>query len=545
MTPSPFEHVWNLLVNASYSASFWPEAVLLILMLAPWAVGLAVRTSRAGESWKWPALRWGLGAYLYTRLVADFALWGPIVGGLAALATGILLARKSPGRSAGAEPIVIVAGAAVASALSLTLPSLLVSRLLVCAVLAGVTFATPPVERASEPSSWMRPAGLLWVGLVLGLGLNGLNPRVYLPLVLVGVLGWLVVGFELWRKQATAGKGRWGRRILSATAWVATTFLCLTAVFEVYFRYVYDTSDAYTGLQTYKLWWDRHVRLNSWGYRDREYEPVSQFDDHLRVAVLGDSFAFGQGIDREEDLLSRRIERELTGRLPQGRVVSAFNLAHGGIATVDQLDIFEGVEPRLKPQVVVLAYMLNDVGDGTEFRAVNHPALDPWRTVMKASVGLDFIIWRAYTAFFMENRGKPLPELTYFANQDIWGRHRAHIDALVQAVRDSGSELVVVVYPFLRLPAFADLQQQGLDQVLAVFAEHGIPAIDVSTVVDVTDPQYVVNGFDPHPNERLHQTVAPLVADAIIARLETLRPMSDGTEVNSPTPSPATSQPSS
>jgi hypothetical protein len=209
----------------------------------------------------------------------------------------------------------------------------------------------------------------------------------------------------------------------------------------------------------------------------------------------------------------------LAERLAGPQPVTAFNLSRGGIGTADELDIFEWCEPRLRPQVVVLAYMLNDVGDGTEFRAVIHPALDPWRSVMDASVGLEFVIWRTYTRFFMGGRGKPMAELTYFADEEIWGRHRANIDALVNTVRDSGSELVAVVYPFLCLSGFADLQQQGLDRVLNTFAGHGVPAVDVSKLVDVTDPQYVINRFDPHPNEKLHEVVASAVAEVIAARL--------------------------
>ena len=548
--PTTFDFLWNLLVGSELSGAFWMEAVMLGLLLVPWPAALlglspavsgtdpfgvrpetpraagfsprrASNTIALGRTLRRAGVRagrWVAGVYLYTRLVADFVLWGPIVAAVVAVAAGTTLVRSRRERPSGWAPTAGLATPIVATVAALAWPGATVIRFLVCAILAGFVFPPTGAQEAVPGDGWRRPVRLTWTGFVLCLELDGLEAGVFLPLVLLGIAGWVAVSFELWRTRPVEARGGRGRRALSAAAWAATALLCVVAVFEVYFRYVYDTSDAHTGLKTARLWWDRHVRYNSWGFRDREFEPLDRFDEHFRVVILGDSFAFGQGINDEADLLGPLLEQALEERFADGREVSAFNLSRGGIGTAQELAVFDSRGRRLQPHLVVLVYMINDIGEATVFRAVNHPALDPWRPVTEASIGLDFVTWRLYTRFFMGGRDKPPPDLTYFADDEIWNRHRANIDALVEAVHQSGSELVVAVYPFLRLPAFADLQRQALDKVLAVFAGHNVPAIDVSRVVDVTDPQYVVNAFDPHPNEKLNRVLARAIAEAVVSR---------------------------
>jgi hypothetical protein len=76
---------------------------------------------------------------------------------------------------------------------------------------------------------------------------------------------------------------------------------------------------------TYEGWFTRvtpsRLQINSLGYRDREYSPAPD-PGVLRLALLGDSHAFGLGTELE-DGLSRRLEADLQRRL--GRPVEVVN----------------------------------------------------------------------------------------------------------------------------------------------------------------------------------------------------------------------------
>jgi hypothetical protein len=92
--------------------------------------------------------------------------------------------------------------------------------------------------------------------------------------------------------------------------------------------------------------WDVRVRTNSDGWRDQE-RTISQG----AVLGLGDSFAFGWGVEAEQGLYSlagRSIDEPL------------FNAAVPGTATIDQERLLEELIPRYRPRLVVVAFFVGN-----------------------------------------------------------------------------------------------------------------------------------------------------------------------------------------
>jgi hypothetical protein len=102
--------------------------------------------------------------------------------------------------------------------------------------------------------------------------------------------------------------------------------------------------------------WDATIRINSEGWRDREPGP------HETAPVLlglGDSMAFGWGVQIEESFLSlveERIRREHAVRLVKAGVP--------GTGPGDQLRLLEMIGPRYQPRAVLLCFFVgNDFVD--------------------------------------------------------------------------------------------------------------------------------------------------------------------------------------
>ncbi|GAF95662.1 unnamed protein product, partial [marine sediment metagenome] len=192
--PTTFDFLWNLLVGSEFSGAFWTEAVFLGLVLMPWPValmGLSPAVSETGPFRRARAGCWVAGAYLYTRLVADFVLWGPIVAAAVAVAAGATSLRSRPERPSSWALTAGLAVALVATAAALAWPGVTLTRLLVCAVLAGVVLPPTGAQEAAPGDGWRHPVRLIWTGFVLCLALDGLEAGVFLPLVLVGIAGWV------------------------------------------------------------------------------------------------------------------------------------------------------------------------------------------------------------------------------------------------------------------------------------------------------------------------------------------------------------------
>jgi lysophospholipase L1-like esterase len=98
------------------------------------------------------------------------------------------------------------------------------------------------------------------------------------------------------------------------------------------------------------------IRINSHGFRGREFDVDKK--NKIRICVLGDSITFGTVL-KEEDLFPEKLGRYfLRDSLP----VQVLNLAVLGYDTLQEVKHFEQKGLKFSPDIVVVAYCLNDIG---------------------------------------------------------------------------------------------------------------------------------------------------------------------------------------
>jgi hypothetical protein len=96
---------------------------------------------------------------------------------------------------------------------------------------------------------------------------------------------------------------------------------------------------------------DVDVRINSRGFRGREWEPKQS--DRPRILVLGDSYAFGWGVE-EEQRFSEVLERGSGG-------FEVLNAAVSGYSTVQELLLLEELVNDVRPDLVLCVFCGNDL----------------------------------------------------------------------------------------------------------------------------------------------------------------------------------------
>lgn len=96
---------------------------------------------------------------------------------------------------------------------------------------------------------------------------------------------------------------------------------------------------------------DITVKINSLGFRDYEY-PLFKKKKH-RIAVIGDSFTFGWGVDLE-DCWVKILEKQLN---TSGVDVEILNLGKGGASPADYAQTAEKAIPILKPDLTVVCVL--------------------------------------------------------------------------------------------------------------------------------------------------------------------------------------------
>jgi len=102
--------------------------------------------------------------------------------------------------------------------------------------------------------------------------------------------------------------------------------------------------------------YDYQGASNRLGYRDRDHE-IAKPDGVWRIVVLGDSIGAGLRVERFEDTFPALLERLLRER---GRDAEVINLSVSGYNTLQEVETLKERGLRYRPDLVLLAYSLND-----------------------------------------------------------------------------------------------------------------------------------------------------------------------------------------
>ena len=141
---------------------------------------------------------------------------------------------------------------------------------------------------------------------------------------------------------------------------------------------------------------------NSWGFRGERFS-LTKPDNTLRIAFLGDSFTFGEGV-RFEDTYPEKAVRLLRERY--GSPDLRFESCNFGVSAYNagqSLRLLEKVVLKTKPDIIVFGYTLND-------------AEEPFFDVDPATGG----IVRSHRELLLrEGLGEPRPPETFLFRSSI------------------------------------------------------------------------------------------------------------------------------
>lgn len=105
--------------------------------------------------------------------------------------------------------------------------------------------------------------------------------------------------------------------------------------------------------------WGCNVKINSHGFRDKEYSIIKGGDAY-RIVAIGDSITFGNFMPLEETF-SKKLESLFEDR-NNSHTVEVLNLGVGGYDTLNEVAFLENKGVKFKPDTVILGYCINDLG---------------------------------------------------------------------------------------------------------------------------------------------------------------------------------------
>jgi lysophospholipase L1-like esterase len=279
--------------------------------------------------------------------------------------------------------------------------------------------------------------------------------------------------------------------------------------FAVRFVYRHDTSSGNAGDYIARRGGEPHISVNSLGFRERQ---VGQKDpSRYRIAVIGDSFTWGQGLDE-----AQRFSNVLGGLL--GSQYDVLNFGMPGHTLPEHVDELAPVL-RVKPDFVLLQLYINNFetpamrrpqasallppdlnGAMTESSLVYQLMGDRW-TQLQETLGLV----DSYAGYIPRHLRDPdSPD-----SREAFGKLRQFISR----ARAADVPIGVVLFP-----ATDSMGANGTDypfgflhdRVGAVCAEERVPYLDLfPPFAGVGDPHSLwVSPFDAHPNAEANRLAA-------------------------------------
>ena len=212
-----------------------------------------------------------------------------------------------------------------------------------------------------------------------------------------------------------------------------------------------------------------------------------------RIAFVGDSTTMGWGVAEQETFAHLVIEK----LAKQGRKVDGFNEGVGNWNTAQELTNFKDTGMKMKPDIVVLTYFINDG--------------EPMPTYPKESwLDLHSAAWIVlnYRLDSLIRQFGPRPDWkTYYRNlyrDDAagWQATQKALGEFGQIAKSTGIRIIVFHLPELR--EFKPYPFQDVtDKVKKAVDAAGLPFVDLLPTVETMDPSSLwVTVPDPHPNAK-------------------------------------------
>ena len=251
------------------------------------------------------------------------------------------------------------------------------------------------------------------------------------------------------------------------------------------------------------------VRTNTNGFRGPEIGERAA-SGVVRIAFVGDSVTLGWGV-AEQETFTRQVVDAL---VRQGRKVEGFNLGIGNYNTTQELALFLEAGARLRPDIIVLSYFINDAEPMPTYPVEN-------------LLNMNSAAWIVFSYRFdsLLRQFGELPDWKkyyrdlYGSDASGWQKSQEAIKQFAGVARQLGAALIVFNIPELRelkpYP-FAEVTAK----VRAVVEGEGVTFVDLLPSVENLEPSSLwVTVPDPHPNgmantafaRRMTEEILPLV----------------------------------
>ncbi|HWI20469.1 MAG TPA: GDSL-type esterase/lipase family protein [Vicinamibacterales bacterium] len=261
------------------------------------------------------------------------------------------------------------------------------------------------------------------------------------------------------------------------------------------------------------------VTLNGAGYRERAFTATKP-EGVYRIAVVGDSFTFGNGI-RQQDRYTDLMQARLPAR------IEVLNFGKAGDNTPEHEKRVAELLQTVNPDFILLQWYVNDMeDDDMSGRPAPRPLVPPlhdWLNARSALYNVANIKWaetqvrlgweRSYVEFINHRLADPHGQYAQIDNQ--------HLRRLLEHAKRAGVPMGLVLFPNAATP-ISDSYPFGYlhDRVLGLCAEYELTCVDLRNDFALVKDHRLLwaSRFDHHPSAFANEIAAERILATFAAK---------------------------
>ena len=252
-------------------------------------------------------------------------------------------------------------------------------------------------------------------------------------------------------------------------------------------------------------------------------------DSTYRILIIGDSYIYGAGISDQSkfsNLLKANLLKTNRGKYKRCLVLDVSRPSNN---TLDNFNTYKQFSSIFKPELVILAYNLNDVVNNLDVQDTIGSKLG--ELPVKQKKKLDFvrklydILYTSHLIQFvmhnindyLKGMGYIIPNSvfdqqlqSYILNRPNWVKSKAILNNLINETGKMHQKLLVIRMPEYNLLDHQELFKQTNSITRQFFTSHkNIDFIDpLEYYKGLHSKDLRLNKYDGHPNDRAHQILA-------------------------------------
>ncbi len=282
---------------------------------------------------------------------------------------------------------------------------------------------------------------------------------------------------------------------------------------------VYELRPGFKGLYA-----SAPISINALGFRGHE-TPDEIGRAALRIAVVGDSVAFGQGV-RDGETLPAQLAARMRSRLTAP--VEVMNLGVPGYDTCQEYGMFRERAVPLKPQDVLLIYVDNDsdppsiqVRDGKMVTPDVRTGFvgDSMAALRKSSAAYNFLWshWQVVKGQHITvDEYREMLARKFNDGNPGWRRSRGCLRSFVELAKARSIRVIVIPFPELLGLKENPYPFEGYVRMVCEAARaEGAACVDVVPALEHPTYQLRVSSVEHHPSAEVYRRIAEFVAPTL------------------------------